>query len=118
MKVVEGVTPLGVLRCRVSPETERPRREVVGLAACTVEPEDDTDAARFRWPCMEDRSNCETSESERRVRVRKGLGEAEDLPRHSDISSGMLPSCQLILTFSVKRLRMVNKLETVPPEPT
>ena len=36
----------------------------------------------------------------------------------SSISSGFSLSCQLILTFSVNKLRMVKRLDKVPPAPT
>ena len=67
----------------------------------------------------------ETSESDLRGRTRRG-GRIEgggakldvDITDRLSSSRSGSSSCQLILTFSVNRLKIVNKLESVPPVPT
>ena len=66
----------------------------------------------------------DTSESDLRCRTRRGTlkdgGGAKLEVVTTDCPSSMSgsSSCQLIFTFSVNRLRIVNKLESVPPVPT
>ena len=90
-----------------------------------VDPDDDTEPPRvLERGELKLRLNCDTSESDLRDRTRIGArregggAKLEVVTTDSPSSMSGSSSCQLIFTFSVKRLRIVNKLESVPPVPT
>lgn len=97
----------------VSIITERDSVGEAGAGDLTVDVVEAVEDRRVLPGNLDERSRCETSELARRVRNWLG-GVSNSQAAASVVTS----SCQLMGTSSVNRLKIVNRLESVPPLPT